>query len=445
MSPRRYFGTDGVRGRVGEGFLTPDFVLRLGWAAGQVLRGERGRGKVVIGKDTRVSGYLFESALEAGLAAAGMDVLLLGPMPTPAIAYLTRTFHAAAGVVVSASHNPFPDNGIKFFGASGEKLPDAVEAAIEAALDGPLACAPPAQMGRARRIADAAGRYVEFCKRAFPDGRDLSGLKLVVDCAHGAAYQVAPAVFTELGAEVSTLGVRPNGLNINDACGATAPEALAAEVRRSGADLGVALDGDGDRLILVDHTGAVVDGDEVLCILALARRQAGTLGGGVVGTVMSNLGLEQALAQHDVAFFRAAVGDRYVLEALRERGWLLGGETSGHVLILDRTTTGDGIVSALQVLGVMVERGQPLAELKAVMTRRPQTLVNVPLSDGLDPDHPRIAEAVRAAEAELGGRGRVLLRRSGTEALLRVMVEGEDAARVAALAQEIAHAAVGAR
>lgn len=437
---RRYFGTDGVRGRVGAGFLTPDFVLRLGWAAGQVLGGGRG-GKVVIGKDTRISGYMFESALEAGFAAAGMDVLLLGPMPTPAIAYLTRTFHATAGVVVSASHNAYPDNGIKFFGGNGEKLADATEAAIEAALDAPLACVAPAAFGRARRIADAAGRYVEFCKRAFPDGRDLGGMKVVVDCAHGAGYQVAPAVLSELGAEVTSIGVRPNGLNINDGCGATAPGALAAEVLRVGADVGVALDGDGDRLMLVDHTGTVVDGDEVLCILALARARAGTLGGGVVGTVMSNLGLEQALARAGIDFVRTAVGDRYVLEALRERGWLLGGETSGHVLILDRTTTGDAMVSALQVLGVMVEQGRPLAELRTTMTRCPQRLVNVPLRDGVDENHPALADAARAARRELGTRGRVLLRRSGTEAVLRVMVEGEDAARVAELAQALAEVA----
>jgi phosphoglucosamine mutase len=444
MAERRYFGTDGVRGTVGEGFFTPDFVLRLGWAAGTVLRRE-GRGTVVVGKDTRVSGYMLESALEAGLSAAGMDCLLLGPMPTPAVAYLTRTFHARAGIVISASHNAYPDNGIKLFSADGEKLPDAIEAEIEQCLGEPLSMVAPTEIGRARRSTDAGGRYIEFCKRALADGLDLRGLKIVVDAANGAAYQVAPAVFRELGATVTAIGVAPDGLNINRDCGSTAPAALQQEVLRQGADLGVALDGDADRLVLVDGAGELVDGDEILGILALARHEAGTLGGGVVGTQMSNFGLEQAFARAGIPFERAKVGDRYVMELLRARGWLLGGETSGHVLCLDRTTTGDGLVTALQVLSVLRERGRTLGELKAFMHKYPQRLVNVRMTPGFDPDtSAAVRDAVDTARAQLAGRGRVLLRKSGTEPLVRVMVEGADAAEVDRLCHHIASAVQGA-
>jgi phosphoglucosamine mutase len=440
MAERRYFGTDGVRGTVGEGFFTPDFVLRLGWAAGSVLRRE-GRGTVVVGKDTRVSGYMLESALEAGLSAAGMDCLLLGPMPTPAVAYLTRTFHARAGIVISASHNAYPDNGIKLFSASGEKLPDAIEAEIERCLGEPLTMVAPTEIGKARRAVDAGGRYIEFCKRALADGLDLRGLKIVVDAANGAAYQVAPAVFRELGATVTAIGVAPDGFNINLDCGSTAPAALQQEVLRQGADLGVALDGDADRLVLVDAAGEPVDGDEILGILALARHEAGTLGGGVVGTQMSNFGLEQAFGRVGIPFERAKVGDRYVMEQLRVRGWLLGGETSGHVLCLDRTTTGDGLVTALQVLSVLRERGRTLGELKTFMQKYPQRLVNVRMTPGFDPDgSAAVREAVDTVQAQLAGRGRVLLRKSGTEPLVRVMVEGADAGEVDHLCQQIAGA-----
>ncbi|MFZ5492163.1 MAG: phosphoglucosamine mutase [Pseudomonadota bacterium] len=440
MTERRYFGTDGVRGTVGEGFFTPDFVLRLGWAAGMVLRRE-GRGTVVVGKDTRVSGYMLESALEAGLSAAGMDCLLLGPMPTPAVAYLTRTFHARAGIVISASHNPYPDNGIKLFSADGEKLPDALEAEIESCLGQPLAMVPPTEIGKARRAVDAGGRYIEFCKRALADGLDLRGVKIAVDAANGAAYQVAPAVFRELGATVTAIGVAPDGFNINLDCGSTAPTALQQEVLRVGADLGLALDGDADRLVLVDAAGELVDGDEILGILALARQKAGTLGGGVVGTQMSNFGLEQALVRAGIPFERARVGDRYVMEQLRARGWLLGGETSGHVLCLDRTTTGDGLVTALQVLSVLREQGRPLAEIKRFMHKYPQRLLNVRMTPGFDPDgSATVRDAVGSAQAQLAGRGRVLLRKSGTEPLVRVMVEGADAGEVDLLCQQIAGA-----
>jgi phosphoglucosamine mutase len=440
MAERRYFGTDGVRGTVGEGFFTPDFVLRLGWAAGTVLRRE-GRGTVVVGKDTRVSGYMLESALEAGLSAAGMDCLLLGPMPTPAVAYLTRTFHARAGIVISASHNAYPDNGIKLFSASGEKLPDAIEADIERCLAEPLTMVKPTEIGKARRAVDAGGRYIEFCKRALADGLDLRGIKIVVDAANGAAYQVAPAVFRELGATVTAIGVAPDGFNINLDCGSTEPAALQREVLRVGADIGVSLDGDADRVVLVDAAGELVDGDEILGILALARREAGTLGGGVVGTQMSNFGLEQALGRADIAFERAKVGDRYVMEQLRVRGWLLGGETSGHVLCLDRTTTGDGLITALQVLSVLRERGRALGEIKRFMHKYPQCLVNVRLVPGFDPTaSAAVRDAVASAQAQLAGRGRVLLRKSGTEPLVRVMVEGADAIEVDSLCQQVAGA-----
>jgi phosphoglucosamine mutase len=437
---RRYFGTDGVRGSVGKPPITPDFVLRLGWAAGRVLARE-GHGKVLIGKDTRISGYMFESALEAGLSAAGVDIRLLGPMPTPAIAYLTRTLHADAGIVISGSHNPFYDNGIKFFSGRGTKLPDEVELAIETELDAPMETVISRELGRAERMEDAAGRYIEFCKSTFPMGQNLRGLKVVVDCANGATYHVAPQIFDELGAEVVAVGVSPNGLNINEECGSTYPECVRGAVLEHGADLGMAFDGDGDRLILVDHLGEVVDGDEVLFIIAEARQRAGSLKGGVVGTVMSNFGLELALRDRGVVFDRAPVGDRYIMERLIERGWTLGGETSGHLICLDRTTTGDGIVSALQVLASMHETGKGLNELKSGMTKYPQVLLNVRMAARADVlALAPVREAVHAAEARLGGRGRVVLRPSGTEPLVRVMVEGEDEALVEELARHIAAA-----
>lgn len=438
MAERHYFGTDGVRGTVGEGFFTPDFVLRLGWAIGCVLRRE-GKGTVVVGKDTRVSGYMLESALESGLSAAGMDCLLLGPMPTPAVAYLTRTFHARAGIVISASHNAYPDNGIKVFSASGEKLSDALEAQIEQCLDQPLVMVPPTDIGRARRAVDAGGRYIEFCKRALPDHMDLRGSKIVVDAANGAAYQVAPAVFRELGATVTAIGVSPDGFNINRDCGSTSMEALQRKVLDEGADIGIALDGDADRLLMVDAAGQIVDGDEILGLLALARHAAGTLGGGVVGTLMSNFGLERALLQAGVAFERAKVGDRYVMERLRARGWLLGGETSGHLINLDRNTTGDGLVTALQVLAVVSDSGRSLGELKQFMSKYPQRLVNVRLEAGFDVDGSELVrQAVQDAQDQLDQRGRVLLRKSGTEPLVRVMVEGQDPGQVDALCEYIA-------
>ena len=434
---RKYFGTDGVRGKVGEYPITPDFVLKLGWATGRVLaNGERG--KVVIGKDTRVSGYMFESALEAGLSAAGQDILLLGPMPTPGIAYLTRTLHADAGIVISASHNPFFDNGIKFFSDRGTKLPDTVEAAIEQALDEPMQMVDSAWLGKAERVVDARGRYIEFCKSTVPNGLDLEGLNLVVDCANGATYHIAPSVFTELGARVKTLGTNPDGYNINLECGSTHIEPLRQEVLARGADLGIAFDGDGDRVIMVDHLGEVVDGDELLYMVGLDRQRDGLLPG-IVGTVMSNLGLEHALQAQGIPFERAKVGDRYVMERLQAQGWTLGGESSGHIICLDRTTTGDGIVAALQVLTSMVRSGKRLHELKAGMHKYPQTMINVRLEQAFDAlASSRVQAAVAEVEGELAGRGRVLLRPSGTEPLVRVMVEGEDAILVAKVAQQLA-------
>jgi len=435
---KRYFGTDGIRGRVGDYPVTPDFVLKLGWAAGRVL-GAGGRGKVLIGKDTRISGYMFESALEAGLSAAGMDTRLLGPMPTPAIAYLTRTLRARAGIVVSASHNAFADNGIKFFSTHGTKLPDDVELAIEAELDKDLVTVAPEAVGKVKRVQDAAGRYIEFCKSTVGYGFSLKGLRIVVDCAHGATYDVAPKVFEELGADVTAIGVSPDGVNINAGVGSTHPESLQAAVLERGADLGIALDGDGDRVLMVDHRGELVDGDELLYIVARARQLAGTLGRGVVGTVMSNLGLELALTELDIGFQRTAVGDRYVLESMQRDGWLLGGESSGHIICLDRTTTGDGIVSALQVLSAVVASGQSLNELKAGMVKFPQVMINVPVTRGADPGTDAgVRRAVHAAEAALAGKGRVLLRPSGTEPVVRVMVEGQDPGQVRALAEELA-------
>jgi phosphoglucosamine mutase len=439
---RKYFGTDGIRGRVGDGYINPEFVLKLGWAAGRVLG--RGRGdKVLIGKDTRISGYMFESALEAGLAAAGVDIHLLGPMPTPGIAYLTRTLHAQAGIVISASHNPHEDNGIKFFSADGAKLDDDVELAIEAELDQPLTTVSSAQLGKAHRVEDARGRYIEFCKSTIPSTMSFSDLKIVVDCAHGATYHVTPSVFDELGANVITLGTEPNGLNINDGVGSTHPEALAAAVRAEGADLGIALDGDGDRVLLVDDAGQLIDGDEILYIIARSRLETANLHGNVVGTLMSNLGLELALRAHGVGFERTAVGDRYILERLSAEGWTLGGEPSGHIICRDRTTTGDGTVSALQVLAAIHKSGRSLRELLDGMSKFPQQLINVRLGQA-SPAEVMAAAAVRSAvaevEADLGGEGRVLLRPSGTEPLIRVMVEGREAGRVAELAGAIAAA-----
>ncbi len=443
---RKYFGTDGVRGKVGEEPITPDFVLRLGFAAGTALIsqdtmpvGEQ-RPTVMIGKDTRISGYLLEAALECGFAAAGVDVMLSGPLPTPAIAYLTRALRLQAGVVISASHNPFDDNGIKFFSAQGTKLPDAVEEAIEARLEQPIACRDSAGLGRARRIDDARGRYIEFCKSTFPNELDLRGLKIAVDCAHGAGYLVAPNVFHELGAEVVTVGTSPNGLNINDGVGATSPESLRRAVLEHRADIGIALDGDGDRLVMADNQGRLYDGDQLLYVIARQRhgRDAVT---GVVGTLMTNLGFEHALGRLGIPFARAKVGDRYVLELMQERGWLLGGENSGHIICLDKHTTGDGIIAALQVLAALRANGESLADACGDLTMYPQKLINVRMPAGFDwkSDH-GIETAAKRAEAALAGKGRVLLRPSGTEPVLRVMVEGSDGPLVMAQAESIAAA-----
>lgn len=440
---RKYFGTDGVRGRVGEAPITPDFMLRLGYAAGltlvareQLPSGERPA--VLIGKDTRVSGYMLEAALEAGLAAAGVDVMLAGPISTPAVAYLTRALRLQAGVVISASHNRYDDNGIKFFSAGGTKLPDAVELEIEARLEEPMGCMASAQLGRARRIDDAAGRYIEFCKSTFPNELDLRGMKIAVDCAHGAAYNIAPKVFHELGAEVVTVGVEPNGLNINDKVGATKPESLRRAVLDSGAELGVALDGDADRLVMADASGRLYDGDELLYIIVSALLEHGKVDG-VVGTLMTNLAFEQALARLEVPFARAKVGDRYVLEVMHERGWKLGGENSGHIICLDKHTTGDGIVSALQVLAALRRRRVSLAQACEDLVLFPQKLINIKLKPGFDwRTQPAIERAAREAEQTLADAGRVLLRPSGTEPLLRVMVEGRDERLVNKLAAGIA-------
>lgn len=433
----KVFGTDGVRGTVGQWPMTPEFVLKLGWAAGMVL-GQEGRRRVLIGKDTRISGYMFESALEAGFSAAGVDVRLLGPMPTPAIAYLTRTLRGSAGVVISASHNPFQDNGVKFFSAHGEKLPDVIEAEIERMLDEPMTVARPDMLGKAQRIDDAPGRYIEFCKSSVETGLSLSNLRIVVDCANGAGYQVAPRVFTELGAEVIRIGVEPDGLNINAGVGSTDPAALQRAVAEFRADLGIALDGDGDRVLLVDADGQVLDGDQLLYIIAADRVNRASYNGGVVGTLMSNLGLELAVKDLGLPFARANVGDRYVHETLKRNEWLLGGESSGHILCLDRHTTGDGIVAALQVLSAMKATGQSLRSLAKAMSVFPQTLINVRTEQKCDLTQSRIVSAVQAVEKVLGNDGRVLLRASGTEPLIRVMVEGKQADLVEKLAKKLA-------
>ena len=441
---RKYFGTDGVRGRVGETPITPELVMKLGYAAGKVLAGRHASAEhptVLIGKDTRVSGYMLESALQAGLSAAGVDVVLVGPMPTPGVAYLTRALRLSAGIVISASHNPYEDNGIKFFSREGAKLPDETEREIERELDKPMKCVSSAHLGKARRMEDAAGRYIEFCKSTFPTRLDLKGMRIALDCANGAAYQIAPCVFHELGAEVVSTGARPDGFNINDGVGATHPESLRAEVKRSGAHIGIALDGDADRVIMADAEGNLYDGDQLLYIIAQHRRARGILRGGVVGTQMSNLGLEHALAKLEIPFARAKVGDRYVLETLQERGWQLGGENSGHIVFLDKHTTGDGIVSALLVLDALAEAGLTLKEAASSMTMYPQVLINVRMTERFDFDaHRGVQQALAAAERDLDGTGRVLLRASGTEPLIRVMVEGRDDAKVKQWAETIADA-----
>jgi len=446
MADRRYFGTDGVRGRVGEAPITPELVMKLGWAAGRVLangsdagptRGDRPG--VLIGKDTRISGYLLEAALEAGLSAAGVDVYLCGPLPTPGIAHLTRALRLSAGIVISASHNPFDDNGIKFFGGNGSKLADATESAIEKVMESPITCVPSAALGKARRVDDAAGRYIEFCKSTFPNELDLRGLSIVVDCAHGAGYHVAPPVFRELGADVIAVADAPDGVNINAGVGATVPAHLIEQVLAHGADLGIALDGDGDRLIMVDRHGRMFDGDELLYIIARDYQHRGVLGGGVVGTQMSNLGFEQALGRAGIALERAKVGDRYVLERMVEKSWRLGGENSGHLICLDKHTTGDSIVAALAVLRAMIEHKTTLAEATESLSLFPQHLINVPIRRGVDwRADSEVATAERAAVSALGTAGRVLLRPSGTEPVLRVMVEARDAALAQSHAQSLA-------
>ena len=438
MDHRKYFGTDGIRGEVGLANITPEFMLKLGWAVGRVLANGHSK-KVLIGKDTRISGYMLESALEAGLSAAGVDVRLLGPMPTPAIAYLTQTLRANAGIVISASHNLFEDNGIKFFSSDGSKLPDSVELAIEAEIDKPMKIVASSHLGKAMRIDDAPGRYIEFCKSTIPSLTRLSGLKIVVDCANGATYHIAPNVFKELGAEVIAIGNKPDGFNINQGCGSTAPALLRKTVLDMGADIGVALDGDGDRLLLVDHLGQLINGDQIIYIIAKDRHQRNMLNGGVVGTLMSNYGLEKAMAALSIPFLRAKVGDRYVLETLKENDWKIGGESSGHVVCLDKTTTGDGIVAALQVLAIMVKQEKTLQELTEGITLLPQSLVNLKTTNAqLLANDPQILAAVDALGTKLRGEGRVLLRPSGTEPLLRVMVEGKENQQVKLHAQQLA-------
>ncbi|WP_339750810.1 phosphoglucosamine mutase [uncultured Marinobacter sp.] len=439
MSERKYFGTDGIRGRVGEFPITPEFMLKLGWAAGQAFKRDGHRNSVLIGKDTRLSGYMFESALEAGLSAAGVDVKLLGPMPTPAIAYLTRTFRASAGIVISASHNPHHDNGIKFFSADGTKLDDALEAEIERWLDMPIQVCEPAELGKAFRVDDAPGRYVEFCKSTVPNEFTLDGMKIVLDCAHGATYHVAPKVFSELGARVSVIGADPDGLNINLNVGSTHLEALKAAVVEKGADIGIAFDGDGDRVLMVDRDGSEVDGDELLYVIASQRFAEGCLKGGVVGTLMTNLGVELALNEIGIEFERANVGDRYVMERLVANNWVLGGEGSGHMVIRDCTSTGDGIVSALQTLLAVRKSGKTLSDIRLGMSKLPQKMINVRVSQRFDPfSRDDIVAAVQKAESDLGRSGRILLRASGTEPLIRVMAEGQDAEDILRVVEELA-------
>jgi phosphoglucosamine mutase len=435
---KKYFGTDGIRGKVGEHPITADFLLKLGWAAGQVFANE-GHDFVLVGKDTRISGYMFESALEAGLTAAGVDTHLLGPMPTPGVAYLTRTFRAQAGIVISASHNPYYDNGVKFFSVHGTKLPDEIEKEIERYIDSPMTTVESSRLGKAKRVGDAAGRYIEFCKASVPTRLDFDGLRIVVDCAHGATYHIAPHVFSEIGAEVVAIGVEPNGININDECGATKPQKLADAVLAYRADLGIALDGDGDRLIMVDHKGEIVDGDELIYIIAKSRLEANELAGPVIGTLMTNLGMELALKQLGIALLRAKVGDRYVMELLVENKGILGGENSGHIICLDKTTTGDGIIAALQVMAEMQNSGKNLYELKSGMTKYPQILLNIKTQSrpNLDGDE-AIQKAIKDIEKKLGNNGRVLLRVSGTEPLIRVMVEGQNEDKVIEYANQLA-------
>jgi phosphoglucosamine mutase len=440
VNVRKFFGTDGIRGKVGAGKMTPELALKLGWAAGRVLS-RSGTRKVIIGKDTRISGYLFESALEAGLSAAGLNVMLMGPMPTPAVAYLTRTFRAEAGVVISASHNPYYDNGIKFFSTDGSKLDDELELEIEAELEKPLVCVESHLLGKVSRIDDAAGRYIEYCKGNFPADQTLAGLKIVVDCAHGATYHIAPNVFRELGAEVVTIGDKPNGININDQVGATSMAKICETVVSEGADLGIALDGDGDRIMMVNRQGEVVDGDQILYILACDAQKRGILKGGVVGTLMSNLGLELALKQLNIPFARSKVGDRYVMELLKEKDWRIGGENSGHILNLDHGTTGDGIVAGILVLAAMRRHNASLEELTESMQMLPQVLINVRFEGNSDPLASQLVKDAQVqVESRLGERGRVLLRKSGTEPLIRVMVEGDDEVLVRAHAETIAAA-----
>ena len=434
---KRYFGTDGVRGRVGEYPITAEFMLKLGWAVGRALQ-TKGFNKVVIGKDTRISGYMFESALEAGLSAAGVNIALLGPMPTPGIAYLTRTLRACAGIVVSASHNPYYDNGIKFFSRDGQKLPDETEEQIEELLERPLETVGPDALGKAERIVDAAGRYIEFCKSTVPAWTSLANLKIVVDCAHGATYYIAPSVFNEMGATVIPIGIAPDGLNINQDCGSTKPATLRETVVEQGADLGIAFDGDGDRVIMVDHRGEVLDGDELMFIIARDRLRTGSHFNAVVGTLMTNLGLELALRALGLDLYRVKVGDRYVMERLLAEKLILGGENSGHIICLDRTSTGDGIISALQVLAAMLHSGKTLHDLKAGMSKYPQVLINVSVTGSVDLRRSPIQEAIKAVESQLGDHGRVLLRPSGTEPVVRVMVEGADAGVVERHARELA-------
>lgn len=434
MTHRKYFGTDGIRGRVGLSNVNPEFVLKLGWAAGCVLGGKQSR--VVIGKDTRISGYMLESALEAGLSAAGVDVALLGPMPTPAIAYLTQTMRAHAGIVISASHNPFEDNGIKFFSADGYKLPDTVEQAIEAQMELELQTVPSVDLGKAKRIADAAGRYIEFCKSTIPSLTRLAGLKIIVDCANGATYHIAPSVFSELGAQVIAMGHQPDGFNINKNCGSTMPDALKARVLEEKADIGIGLDGDGDRVILVDASGNIVDGDQILYIIAKDRHGKGLLHGGIVGTIMSNYGLQKAAEDLGVHFYRTQVGDRYVLEALKEKDWRIGGEPSGHIVCLDKTTTGDGIIAALQVLTIMIKQEKTLEELTADIQLLPQVQINYKTKAAEDlSKNTDVLAAVNDLQNDMKAKGRVLLRPSGTEPVLRIMVEGEDRLEVQKQAQ----------